>query len=343
MSYTTSFRNHLSKRGITITSRDLEDLFNLKLDPHGKMNGLLKNVKPDKKEEERDDRTDERLANILSFLKGRPVKNVLDIGAGDASILKVVKDKFNLLQKDVFALDAKTPTDIPGITTITYDKDGNIPLRDNEIDLIICFNVLHHVPRLNPLLSEIARVLSPKGILIIREHDDNGDPIFKRYIELIHIYHYLVNKEDEDPLLLLTRKKLGSLMNGIGLVSVNYTTYENVNPQRIYHEAFVKEIDAGTSEGERKREFATGAERYLFTYLSQLDRVEKTRKNLGWFPYQVIPKLLEKYDEEAFNENRERVWAACIEELRRSILDSIDRDMIESTDIEKSINRLKQK
>lgn len=47
--------------------------------------------------------------------------------------------------------------------------DGQLPIRDDEFDLICCFGVLHHIPNVSFVVSELARVLKPGGYLLIRE------------------------------------------------------------------------------------------------------------------------------------------------------------------------------
>ena len=46
---------------------------------------------------------------------------------------------------------------------------GNILLEDNSVDLEVCLEVFHHIPNVTDVLSELYRVLSAEGILILRE------------------------------------------------------------------------------------------------------------------------------------------------------------------------------
>jgi SAM-dependent methyltransferase len=46
---------------------------------------------------------------------------------------------------------------------------GDIPLRDESADLIVCLGVLHHIPNVSHVFSEMARILSPSGSMVIRE------------------------------------------------------------------------------------------------------------------------------------------------------------------------------
>jgi SAM-dependent methyltransferase len=46
---------------------------------------------------------------------------------------------------------------------------GELEFENDTFDLIVCFSVLHHIPNVTYVLSEIYRVLKPNGILLIRE------------------------------------------------------------------------------------------------------------------------------------------------------------------------------
>lgn len=46
---------------------------------------------------------------------------------------------------------------------------GAIDFPDNSFDLITCFGVLHHIPNVTFVLSELYRVLKSDGILLLRE------------------------------------------------------------------------------------------------------------------------------------------------------------------------------
>ena len=43
----------------------------------------------------------------------------------------------------------------------------NLPLKDNSQDLVICSEVLEHVPNYEAVLAECYRVLKPAGVLLI--------------------------------------------------------------------------------------------------------------------------------------------------------------------------------
>jgi SAM-dependent methyltransferase len=55
------------------------------------------------------------------------------------------------------------------VTAVRAQAGGDLPLADASVDLVTCFNVLHHIPNVSHVLSEFARVLSPGGLLLLRE------------------------------------------------------------------------------------------------------------------------------------------------------------------------------
>ena len=61
--------------------------------------------------------------------------------------------------------------EVAGVPT-TYlapGDHGELPVADSSADLVTCFGVLHHVARVSESLAEIARVLRPGGIALVRE------------------------------------------------------------------------------------------------------------------------------------------------------------------------------
>ncbi|MDO9106967.1 MAG: class I SAM-dependent methyltransferase [Methylovulum sp.] len=46
---------------------------------------------------------------------------------------------------------------------------GTIPLEDGTVEIGVCLGVLHHIPNVTHVVSEIYRVLSVNGVLLLRE------------------------------------------------------------------------------------------------------------------------------------------------------------------------------
>ena len=47
--------------------------------------------------------------------------------------------------------------------------DGQLEFPDGSFDLVSCLGVLHHIPNVSFVLSELIRVMNPGGILLLRE------------------------------------------------------------------------------------------------------------------------------------------------------------------------------
>ncbi len=188
-------------------------------------------------------RLNERISTIDSLLKSHNFtpKKILDIGAGNGEIISMLKTHYKLPHQDVFAIDQKLPETI-NATALNY-VNGNIPLPDNSIDLIIMLVVLHHIPpdERSNILSEVNRILTTDGVLIIREHDDIKTLDFQTFIEILHIFWYLVSKETADPLHLMSRTETQELLKFHQLIPIAYHAYDTAsNPQHLYYEVYSK-------------------------------------------------------------------------------------------------------
>jgi SAM-dependent methyltransferase len=81
--------------------------------------------------------------------------------------------------------------------TFTYYDGVNIPKKDNSIHLVSSFMVLHHVLKIDELLTDIYRVMKNGGIFVIREHD-SYDKTYSKYLDIIHYYYDLVITNSKD-------------------------------------------------------------------------------------------------------------------------------------------------
>ena len=58
---------------------------------------------------------------------------------------------------------------------------------DQSVNLITCLVTLHHIPKVDHMLKELARIIQPNGYLIIREHDCKLErSILTKYLHFIH-------------------------------------------------------------------------------------------------------------------------------------------------------------
>jgi ubiquinone/menaquinone biosynthesis C-methylase UbiE len=201
---------------------------------------ILLTLKP-KNDSSSDKRASDKSSEIFNKLNGFKPKSILDFGAGKGDITIELSKKLELSKENVYAIDDKLQN-TDELTVLNFEN-GKIPLEDNSIDLIISLEVLHHINTQDryKILQEISRVLSPNGLFIIKEHDDQATNEFSVFLELIHIFWYIVKNENPDLLNLMTRYETINLMESVGLYSNKYDTYDDYNnPQQIYYETYTK-------------------------------------------------------------------------------------------------------
>lgn len=265
----------------------------------------------------REGRIEERIGTIVEMVKSQNLRprTILDIGAGTGEILLGLKNFYNLDTENVFAIDNKLPN-IDKITPLTY-QNGTIPLPDNSIDLVVMLMTLHHIPiEARPgIVSEISRVLSPNGVVIIREHDNNYDPDFYTFLDGLHLFWYLASGETPDPLFLMTRVETSALFNQAGLQSASYSKYSEPNPQQIYHEMFIKHKVVRPYKF-----FDPDAQNTLQVYVN---KVRMSPQTLVSF-YSVIPRKLQQVLHNKYGSllqsDISKVWPDIIKEYALALI-----------------------
>lgn len=116
-----------------------------------------------------------RPTNLSSYL------TYLDFGGGNGQISSAVTDMLGIVDKNrAFSADIESwmshehIRNHSNVTYITVAEDMvMLPLKDNSISLITCFQVLHHIKNVDQVLDELTRVCS--DTIIIREHDCQTD------------------------------------------------------------------------------------------------------------------------------------------------------------------------
>lgn len=133
-------------------------------------------------------RADIRANEIIGLLpEDYKPRTILDFGCGDGSIIRSLNTKFNIDQKNAFGVDVVVPLNTNRFifTQTTNDINARLPHTDNSIDLIVALMSLHHVGYINLWLSELYRILSSNGFLIIREHDCDSEST-RVFLDVIH-------------------------------------------------------------------------------------------------------------------------------------------------------------
>jgi SAM-dependent methyltransferase len=106
----------------------------------------------------------------LRFLEGRKFKNALGFGSAYGDELKSAAPDIGHITI-VDPSDAFHRTEIFG-TPASFVKplpDGTLPFPTGTFDLATCLGVLHHIPNVSFVMSELARVMADGGHLLVRE------------------------------------------------------------------------------------------------------------------------------------------------------------------------------
>ena len=101
--------------------------------------------------------------NIIEVSKGHDFKKVLEVGAGDGSILRHLSEwntfpEMHALEISQSGVDQIKKLGLKNLSSVTIFDGYHIPFKDNEIDLVILSHVLEHVEFERMLLREIKRV-----------------------------------------------------------------------------------------------------------------------------------------------------------------------------------------
>ena len=101
--------------------------------------------------------------NIIALCKGYEFSKVLEVGAGEGSILTWL-DKYNFT-KELYAIEISesgvsciNKRNIKSLKNVQIFDGYKIPFDDNFFDLVICSHVIEHVEYPRLLLREIKRV-----------------------------------------------------------------------------------------------------------------------------------------------------------------------------------------
>jgi SAM-dependent methyltransferase len=100
----------------------------------------------------------------------RRFRHALGFGSGYGTELAPLTDRIERLTiVESSGGYGRDPALVMPTTVVGAQPSGNLTLGDGTVDLVTCFNVLHHIPNVSHVLGEFARVLSSGGLLLLRE------------------------------------------------------------------------------------------------------------------------------------------------------------------------------
>jgi len=205
--------------------------------------------------------------NIMDLCSGHKFKKVLEVGAGDGSILQHL-DSMNSfpemhgLEISQSGVDQINSRKLKNLKSLNIFDGYHIPFEDNEFDLVILAHVLEHVEFERMLLREIKRVSKHLIIEVPCDYRYGVDTRMKHFLNYGHINMYtptsirfLVQSEgfeliaDKVSMIEPTVTKFNTFIN-------QKKTKSMLTSLKIDAEYFVKNLIISISGSRRKESFA---------------------------------------------------------------------------------------
>jgi len=133
--------------------------------------------------------------HIMEVCKGLSFDTVLEVGAGDGSILKILSDnnfapRYEAVEISDSGVQYIQSRGIKSLQAVQLFDGYKLPYADNSIDLIILSHVLEHVEHERILLREIKRVAKYCVIEVPRDYKAGVDTRIKHFLAYGHINVY---------------------------------------------------------------------------------------------------------------------------------------------------------
>lgn len=133
--------------------------------------------------------------HIVDVCQGHQFKKVLEVGAGDGSILYYLDQwqfapELHALEISKSGVEQIQSKKIESVKTVQEFDGYQIPFKDDEFDLVILAHVLEHVEHERLLLRELKRVSKFQIIEIPKDYRFGVDRRMKHFLDYGHINMY---------------------------------------------------------------------------------------------------------------------------------------------------------
>jgi ubiquinone/menaquinone biosynthesis C-methylase UbiE len=138
---------------------------------------------------------EQKVKNILRIVEGKKYESVLEVGAGDGSILELLNhrsfaNEFHGLEISESGVAKIKEKNISRLKSIQLFDGYKLPFESQSIDLIILSHVLEHVEHERILLREIKRVGKAAVIEVPKDYRFNADKKINHFLSYGHINIY---------------------------------------------------------------------------------------------------------------------------------------------------------
>lgn len=197
-----------------------------------KLNGLIAKFSP--RPHSNPQRAKYRAEEVRNVIGKISVDTYLDFGCGDASITLACGKLFGA--RIIYGVDVYNARR----RGVKYAKNlEEIP--SGSIELATCFVSLHHM-NAQEEISRLFTAMKPRGLVVIREHDDisAADEYFYDYLQLVHISAAMWDEYgDLDEILRSanyhSREEWDRMFSSAGFVRVGFQGSMENNPQRLFY------------------------------------------------------------------------------------------------------------
>ena len=133
--------------------------------------------------------------HIIDVCRGHNFKRVLEVGAGDGSILKLLAEQnfapeYHAVEISESGVEHIKARNITNLKSVSIFDGYHLPFDDNSFDLIILSHVLEHVEHERLLLRELKRVAAWSVIEVPRDYKADVDKKIKHFLAYGHINVY---------------------------------------------------------------------------------------------------------------------------------------------------------
>jgi len=133
--------------------------------------------------------------HIIDVCKGHTFNTVLEVGAGDGSILKLLSEQdfapgYDAVEISDSGVELIKTAGIKNLRSVQEFDGYKLPFGDDSFDLIILSHVLEHVEHERLLLRELKRVAKMVVIEVPRDYKAGVDTRIKHFLAYGHINIY---------------------------------------------------------------------------------------------------------------------------------------------------------
>src|ERR1700744_1188962 len=133
--------------------------------------------------------------HIIDICKGHSFAKVLEVGAGDGSILKLLAEQnfapeYHAVEISESGVEHIKARNIANLRSVQIFDGYRLPFEDNSFDLIILSHVLEHVEHERLLLRELKRVAKYCVIEVPKDYKEGVDNKIKHFLAYGHINMY---------------------------------------------------------------------------------------------------------------------------------------------------------